>query len=252
MNTPLLQIDSLEVRIGDKTILHGVNLNIEEGTLHVIFGPNGSGKTTLVGVIMGLPQYGVVAGDIRFKGESILSLPVNKRAKLGIGLAFQRPPVIKGVNLFHLLKALKRDGANILSSAERLNLKDYLHRDINKGFSGGEIKRSEILQMKMMDPALLLLDEPESGVDFENIVLLSDIIKEMLEKELPITKRRKSGLIITHTGFIIEHLRPDVGHVILEGRILCSGNPQEILEIIREHGFEKCAECLEKKKKERQ
>ncbi len=250
MNTPLLEIGDLKVKIGDKTILHGLNLTIEEGTVHVIFGPNGSGKTTLVGAIMGLPQYEVVDGDIKFKGESILSLPAHERAKLGIGLAFQRPPAVKGVSLFHLLKAVKGSGDDIFAAAESLNLKDYLHRDINKGFSGGEIKRSEVLQMKLMDPALLMLDEPESGVDFENIVLLSDIIREMLEKKHPIITRKKSGLIITHTGFIIQHIQTDVGHVILDGRILCSGSPQEILEIIRKHGFEKCVECLEKEGKE--
>jgi len=250
MNIPLLEIDNLKVRIGDKTILHGVNLTIEEGTVHVIFGPNGSGKTTLVGAIMGLPQYRVVEGDIKFRGRSVLPLPVYERAKLGIGLAFQRPPAVKGVSLFHLLKVVKGSEDDIFSAAESLNLKGHLYRDINKGFSGGEIKRSEILQMKLMAPDLLMLDEPESGVDFENIVLLSDTIKEMLEKELPITKRKKSGLIITHTGFIIQHIQTDVGHVILDGRILCSGNPQEILEIIRKHGFEKCAECLEKKERE--
>jgi len=249
MNTCLLEIKNLKVKIGDKTILHGVNLAIDEGTVHVIFGPNGSGKTTLVGAIMGLPQYEVVDGDIKFKGQSILSMPSHERAKLGIGLAFQRPPAVKGVNLFHLLKAVKRNEDDILAAAEALNLKDYLHRDMNKGFSGGEIKRSEVLQMKLMRPTMLMLDEPESGVDFENIVLLSDIIKEMLEKKHPIVTRKTSGLIITHTGLILEHIQADVGHVILDGRILCSGNPQEILEAIRTHGFERCLECLEKQRK---
>ncbi len=251
MSISLLKINNLKVRVGNKIILHEVNLTIKEGTVHVIFGPNGSGKTTLVGAIMGLPQYEIVAGDIKFKGKSILPLAVHERAKLGIGLAFQRPPVVKGVSLFHLLKALKKSEKDIFSSAENLNLKDHLYRDINKEFSGGEIKRSEILQIKLMDPLLLMLDEPESGVDFENITLLSKIIKETLEKGLPIIKRKKSGLIITHTGFIIQHIPTDVGHVILNGRILCSGNPQEILESIRKYGFEKCAECLEKKKEKK-
>ena len=244
MNTPLLEIENLKVEIGNKRILHGVNLTIEEGTVHVIFGPNGSGKTTLVGAIMGLPQYRVTDGDIKFKGKSITSLPVHKRAKLGIGLAFQRPPAVKGVSLFYLLKAIKGSENDILAAADSMNLKDHLHRDINKGFSGGEIKRSEILQMRLMNPALLMLDEPESGVDFENILLISEIIKEILEKEISITKRKKSGLVITHTGFIIQHIQADVGHVILNGKILCSGNPQEILGRIKKYGFEKCAECL--------
>jgi len=252
MSVHLLKINNLKVRVGNKIILREVNLTIKEGTVHVIFGPNGSGKTTLVGAIMGLPQYKIVTGDIKFKGESILPLAVHERAKLGIGLAFQRPPVVKGVSLFHLLKALKKSEKDIFSSAGSLNLKDHLYRDINKEFSGGEIKRSEIFQMKLMNHSLLMLDEPESGVDFENITLLSKIIKETLEKELPIIKRKKSGLIITHTGFIIQHIQTDVGHVILNGRILCSGNPHEILESIREYGFEKCAECLEKKKKEKE
>lgn len=249
MNIPLLEIIDLKVKIENKTILQGVNLTIEEGTVHVIFGPNGSGKTTLVGAIMGLPQYKVVEGDIKFRGESILSLPVHERAKLGIALAFQRPPAVRGVSLFHLLKAIKGSEDDILSAAERLNLREHLHRDINRGFSGGEVKRSEILQIKLIDPDLLILDEPESGVDFENIVLLSKVIREMLEKELPITRRRKSGMIITHTGFIIQHIQADQGHVIFDGRILCSGNPQEILEIIRKCGFERCAGCLERRER---
>ena len=241
----ILEIEDLRVKVGDRMVLDGVNLSIEEGMVHVIFGPNGSGKTTLVGSIVGLPQYERLSGDIRFMGKSILSLPTHERARLGIGLAFQHPPAIRGLTPLHLFRALGHKEENFLPEAQRLNLVEHLEKGLNKGLSGGEIKRSEILQLKLIEPSFVILDEPESGVDFENIMLLSTVIREMLEKDKPISRRKKSGLIITHTGFIIQHVEADVGHVILKGKILCSGNPHEILETVREKGFEDCVKCFE-------
>ncbi len=244
MNNLLLEIEHLTVEVGGHTILSDFHLAIQEGTTHVIFGPNGSGKSTLLGTMMGLPQYKVLNGDIRFQGQSILDMPVHERANLGLGLAFQHPPTIKGVTLKKMLETIQKSEDNLLFSAERLRMKEYLHRDINRGFSGGEAKRSEILQLKMMAPQLMMLDEPESGVDFENIAILADVIKDMLGKDLPQEKRSRSGLIITHTGFIIQHIGADVGHVIINGRIVCSGNPHTIFEKIQKCGFDECPICM--------
>lgn len=244
MSTPLLQIEHLTVQVGEKTILKDFQLTIAEGTTHVIFGPNGSGKSTLLGTIMGLPQYKVINGNIQVRGKSIINLPVYERAKMGLGLAFQHPPMVKGVVLKKLLESIQKSDENLLFAADRLRMKEYLHRDINRGFSGGETKRSEILQLKLMSPDLLMLDEPESGVDFENIAILADVIKDMLDKDLPQKKRSRSGLIITHTGFIIQHIGADVGHVILNGQIVCSGNPNTIFEKIQNCGFDECPICM--------
>lgn len=243
MKHPLLEIIHLEVKVSDHTILKDLHLTIEEGTTHVVFGPNGSGKSTLVSTIVGLPQYKVTNGDIKFKGRSILKMPVHERAALGLGLAFQHPPVIKGVTLQKLLETIQTTDENLLFSADRLHMKEYLHRDINRGFSGGEAKRSEILQMKLMTPSLLMLDEPESGVDFENIAIIADVLKDMLEKDKKQAERNRSGLIITHTGFIIQHIGADIGHVILNGKIICSGDPEKIFQKIQTCGFDQCAFC---------
>lgn len=243
MNHPLLEIIHLEVKVGSHTILKDFHLTIEEGTTHVIFGPNGSGKSTLLGAIIGLPHYKITHGDIRFKGESILDKAVHERAQLGLGLAFQHPPVIKGVILKKLLESIQTTDENLLFTSDRLRMKEYLHRDINRGFSGGEAKRSEILQMKLMAPSLLMLDEPESGVDFENIAIIADVLKDMLEKDKASQDRNRSGLIITHTGFIIQHIGADIGHVILNGKIICSGDPDKIFQKIQTCGFDQCAFC---------
>ncbi len=243
MKTPLLEISHLEVQVSDHTILKDLHLTIEEGTTHVIFGPNGSGKSTLVCAIIGLPQYKITKGDIKYKGRSIINIPVYERSKLGLGLAFQHPPIVKGVVLKKLLQTIQTTDENLLFSADRLRMKEYLHRDINRGFSGGEAKRSEILQMKLMAPSLLMLDEPESGVDFENIAIIADVLKDMLEKDKKPKERNRSGLIITHTGFIIQHIGADIGHVILDGKIICSGNPQTIFQKIQTCGFDQCALC---------
>ena len=167
----LLEVKDLHVSIGKKEILKGVNLQIKKGEVHAIFGPNCSGKTTLLNAMMGFAGY-TVKGKIIFGGRDITHLSVNERARMGLGISFQRPPAIRGVKLRRLIESsAKRNGKFLEAYAKNLNLVDFLEREVNVGFSGGEIKRAELLQLILQDPDLVLLDEPESGVDLENIAL---------------------------------------------------------------------------------
>jgi Fe-S cluster assembly ATP-binding protein len=250
----LLEVKDLHVSVGKKEILKGVDLQLKKGEVHAIFGPNGSGKTTLVNAIMGFAGY-TVKGKILFNGKDITRLPVDERARLGIGMSFQRPPAIRGVKLRRLIESsAKRNGKFLEEYAKHLNLTDFLDREVNVGFSGGEIKRAELLQLILQDPDLVFLDEPESGVDLENIVLIGEYTNHLLGrkrepnrektmKEL-YRERRKSGLIITHTGHILDYVNVDVGYILMQGRIACQANPRDILFTIRECGFEECNRCF--------
>jgi Fe-S cluster assembly ATP-binding protein len=240
----MLHIDDLHVNIGNKEVLHDINLHIEEGETHILLGPNGSGKTTLLMTIMGFSNYTITNGKIMFKGEDITRMPAHERAKRGMGMLFQRPPTISGLKLGKLLTAISKEkNEDILTLAQSVNMDKFLERDINKGFSGGEIKRSEVLQLMVQNPDFVMLDEPESGVDLENISLIGNAIGSLLEKEKRIIKRAKSGLVITHTGFILDYLDADQGHVMCDGMIKCHGNPREILKDIKQRGYRECLEC---------
>jgi len=243
----MLEIKNLSVAVEGKEILHDVSLTIGTGETHVLFGPNGSGKTTLLMAIMGFPRYQVAKGNIIFKGKDITSLPLDERARLGIGISFQRPPVVRGVKTRDMVGASlrdKEDKGTIDSLAGRANLTEFLDREINYGFSGGEIKRSELMQLLAQKPELTLLDEPESGVDLENIALIGELINQLLEKDCPIRFRRCMGLIITHTGHILDYVNARTGYVMCDGRIGCEGDPHEILKTIKEKGYEECIRCL--------
>ena len=243
----MLEIKQLTVAVEDREILQDVNLNIGIGETHVLFGPNGSGKTTLLMAIMGFPKYQVTKGNIIFKGSDITRLPVDERARLGIGMSFQRPPVVRGVKTRDMITAClkgREDGERVSQLAEKADLADFLNREINYGFSGGEIKRSEMMQLLAQRPELALLDEPESGVDLVNIVLIGELINELLEKECPIRLRKCTGLIITHTGHILDHVNARTGYVMLDGRIVCEGDPHEMLATIKEKGYAECARCV--------
>lgn len=242
----VLEIKHLSVSVGDREILRGIDLNIRIGETHVLFGPNGSGKTTLLMAIIGSPKYQVTQGSIIFKGRNIVGLPIDERARLGIGMSLQRPPVIRGVKTRDIVAACVREQAKeeyITRLAERANLADFLDRDVNYGFSGGEIKRSELLQLLAQDPELALLDEPESGVDLENIALIGQLINELLHKEHPMRQRKHAGLIITHTGHILDYVNARTGYVLLDGRLICEGDPREILETIKSKGYRECWKC---------
>jgi len=251
----LLEIKDLYVSIGKKEILKGINITVPFGEVHVLFGPNGSGKTTLLSAIMGFEEYRIEKGRIIFDGKDITGLPPYERAKIGIGMSFQKPPAISGVKLRRLVEICTKDKKKIEEYAKILNLSEHLEREVNVGFSGGEVKRSELLQLLVQEPRLVLLDEPESGVDLENVALIGDAINLLLgrkikpeqEKSLKEIRkeRKKSALIITHTGYILDYVEADIGHVLLDGRIICSGNPREILHTIKRHGYSECYKCLE-------
>ena len=251
----MLRIEKLKVEVGGKEVLHGINLHLPRGKVHALMGPNGSGKTTLIMTVVGFGRYKVTRGRIYFKGKDITDLPVHERARMGIGLAFQRPPIVRGIKTRQLVEmcAGGRE-VDVEAIAGKLNFTEFLDRDVNLGFSGGEMKRSELVQLMAQNPELVLLDEPESGVDLENISLLGRAINRLLERDLKPTEgkslkelraqRKKSALIITHTGHILQYVNADVGYVLIDGHIVCSGNPKEILRTVERYGYEECAKCL--------
>ncbi|MBK5093913.1 MAG: ATP-binding cassette domain-containing protein, partial [Actinobacteria bacterium] len=223
-------------------LLRDINLSIADGETRMLFGENGSGKTSLLMAIMGLGPYKTESGRILFKGEDITRLPANERASRGIGIMFQRPPTIRGLKVKQMLEIIERDGQDLEKLADSLNFREFLDRDLNLGFSGGEIKRAELLQLLAQDPDLALLDEPESGVDLVNISLIGNAIGTLLQKDLHRT-RKKAGLIISHSGYILDYVEADRGCVLVNNTIWCTGNPHEILQGIRERGYEGCLTC---------
>jgi Fe-S cluster assembly ATP-binding protein len=234
----MLEIVNLSVQVGNKLILEEINLSVKRDVPAVLFGPNGSGKSTLLKTIMGFDGYHIKKGEIVFKGKKINDLAIEDRVKMGLGIMYQHPPKITGVKLLQIAQVLTKDEKKIQEFAERLSLKDLLVRDINMGFSGGEMKRSELFQMIMQDPDFLLLDEPESGVDIENISIMGKALNEYLKQS------GKSALMITHTGYILDFVKSENGCVMIEGRLWCIGNPKEMFQSIRKFGYEKCKECL--------
>ncbi len=252
----MLCIEDLKVEVGDKAILTHIDLEIGPGETHILFGPNGSGKTSLLMTIMGYPQYKVTKGKIFFKGVDITELPINERAQLGIGISYQRPPTINGLKTRQMVQLCAGGKAEVEDLARKVNFLDFLERDVNAGFSGGEIKRSELLQLMAQAPDLMLFDEPESGVDLENIALVGKTIAALLQKDGdPMEGEKKSkmqrkqertkmGLIITHTGYILDYVTADKGQVLYNGKLSCVSNPGEILTCVGESGYEECVRCM--------
>ena len=250
----MLLIEDLQVKLGDREVLRHIDLQIKPGETHILFGPNGSGKTSLLMTIMGYPQYRVTAGKITFKGVDITNLPIHERARLGIGMSYQRPPTVNGLKTRQMVQicAGGRD-VDVEGMAATMNFQDFLERDINAGFSGGEIKRSELVQLMAQQPDLLLFDEPESGVDLENIALIGNTISRLLQRDFHTEpnksqlqrkkERTKMGLIITHTGFILDYVTADKGQVLFNGVLSCSNNPTDIFLCIKEMGYEECVKC---------
>ncbi len=244
----MLEIKDLTVEVEGKEIIRDLNLNIERGAVHVLFGPNGCGKTTLLMAILGFPNYKVKKGSITFRGVDITDLPTNERVKLGMGMSFQHPPEIRGVKLGDMVNIARgrkeeKIDEDVIELGKRLNISvDFLNRDVNLGFSGGEVKRSEILQMLAQSPEFIMLDEPDSGVDVENIELIGDIINELMDRNKMPSKRERAGLIITHLGFILRYINADRAHVMLDGRIACTGMLDEVTKHVMEEGFERCVE----------
>ena len=188
----LLEIEDLSVSIGSKQVLKHFNLRINRGETHALFGPNGTGKTTLLNAIAGIPRYTVDAGRIMFKGKDITHMSMDERARLGIGMAFQRPPALRGLRLKELIKIInpQADAAAIL---RKMDFEAFADRDVNRGFSGGEVKRSEMVQLLAQQPDFVMLDEPDSGVDLENIKLIGEAINSLTQKDQRPSYRTKSG-----------------------------------------------------------
>jgi Fe-S cluster assembly ATP-binding protein len=245
----MLDIENLTVTVQGKKILKSVDMHVSSGETVALFGPNGSGKTSLLHTIMGFPGYTVETGTIQFKGEDITGMSIDKRAERGIGMAFQRPPAVRGVKLRDILRmCINRredvDEAAIGRYVKKLNLDEFQDRDINLGFSGGEIKRCELVQLLAQNPDFTMFDEPDSGVDLVSIHLVGTVINELLQKDNGSCKKTKAGLIISHAGHILEYVNADRAYVILDGRLHCSGNPRDILDNIKSKGYEGCVTCL--------
>ena len=223
----MLKIKDLCVKVKEKEILKNFNIEIPDGEIHVIMGPNGVGKSTLSKVIMGDPNYKITKGSIYYKDKDITSMEVDERAKMGIFMAMQNPIAIEGIKNSEFLKtALSTIEDRNVSIFEFIKMMDkstkelemdsnMLHRSINKGFSGGEKKKNEILQMKILKPSFLILDELDSGLDVDSLKVVCDNINDYL-KEYPKT----SVLIITHYSRILEYIKPDYVHAFIDGRIV--------------------------------
>jgi Fe-S cluster assembly ATP-binding protein len=242
----ILEVRNLKVMVEDKVILKDINLELTEKKNYVMFGPNGSGKTTLINAIMGLPQYKIVSGKILFLGEDITTKSVEERSKLGLALAFQHPPEINGIKLSSLLKLCIGKEAEDDFSAEEKELIDafhlggFLERDTNVGFSGGERKRAEVLQMLLLKPRLLLLDEPDSGVDVESLKLIGKQIQKYVEEN------GSTALIVTHKGDILDYVDAKYACVLLKSIVYCFAEPKRIYENIKKSGYENCVACQER------
>lgn len=237
----ILRIENLRLEVGGKEILKGMNLIIHKGEKAVLFGPNGAGKSSLIYAILGFPGYEIKSGRIFFKGNEITKLPVNERVKLGIGVAFQTPPAVRGIKLQEMLKVCRNDisAAEIDKTSKDLNMEEFLGRDVNLGFSGGEAKRSELLQILVQRPEFVMFDEPDSGVDLENV--------ELVGKQIDAYLNAHTGIVITHQGYILNFIHVGRACVLYDGDIVCSGDPKGILEDIREKGYEGCVKCRTRK-----
>ena len=242
----MLEIKNLQASINNKSILKGLNLVIKPGELHAIMGPNGSGKSTLANVLIGKDNYNISKGTVQYKGKSLLEMETEQRANEGIFLSFQYPVAIPGVNNISFLKAAlnskrkylglkEMDSAtflkNIRSKMEILDLEDsFIRRSLNDGFSGGEKKRNEMLQMLTLDPTLAILDETDSGLDIDAIKIVAKSISEFRNEN-------NSFIIITHYQRMLNYLEPDYIHVLMNGKIVKSGNKSLALSL-EEKGYD--------------
>jgi len=244
----MLKIDNLNVIVNDKKILNDFNIDIKEGEIHAIMGPNGTGKSTLSKVIMGNKNYKVESGTISYNGEIINDMPTDERARKGIFVSMQNPISIEGVQNSEFLKTAinsRRENPvglyefmkNINSSLKDLEIKDeMIHRAINVGASGGERKKNEVLQIKVLKPSFIILDELDSGVDVDNLKIVCENIVSYLEDN-----PKTSVLIITHYPRILEYIKPDYVHVMNDGKIVQTGDYQ-LAYTIEKEGYNKAVE----------
>jgi Fe-S cluster assembly ATP-binding protein len=240
----LLELHDLYVCVDGKSIVKGVNLFVGSNELHVIMGPNASGKTTLLASIMGLPRVNVCNGSIFFNNIDITNKSTYERARMGIGLAHQNPPSIRGVKFYDIVKAFlkKYNCQNWSSFTDLLRINDLLKRDLFVGFSGGERKRAELYLVMLQNPRLALLDEPDSGVDIESVNLIADAINYLMSVG-------SSIILVTHSGLILDKLRNvNKVHLMLDGKICYSGYLHDVLPIVMKFGYKNAVEMLLKQK----
>jgi Fe-S cluster assembly ATP-binding protein len=241
----MLTINNLQVRVEDKPILKGISLDVKPGEVHAIMGPNGSGKSTLSHVLAGRSGYEVTGGSVTYKGQNLLEMKPEERAREGIFLAFQYPVEIPGVSNIYLLKAAlnavrKHRGMSEVDAMDFLKLvkdkikalsldEQFLYRGINEGFSGGEKKRNEILQMAVLEPSLCILDETDSGLDIDALKIVADGVNSLRSPE-------RSFILVTHYQRLLDYIKPDVVHVLAHGRIVKSGGP-ELAQELEKKGY---------------
>lgn len=240
--TEILKIDNLHVSVGETEILKGIDLTVNSGEVHVVMGSNGSGKSTLMNAIMANPVYDVTQGDIFYKGENINDWTTDKRAREGIFMSFQNPDAIPGVRLEDFLRqaqeqvtgkrpSILKFNKDLKNDMESLKLDDhYADRYVNVGFSGGERKKSEILQLKTLNPTLAMLDETDSGLDVDAVRIVSKGIKDYLSED-------NAVIIITHHRELLENIKADYVHILKDGKISQTGD-DSLMDKIEEKGYE--------------
>jgi Fe-S cluster assembly ATP-binding protein len=249
MKKNILKISNLQASIGTKPIIKNLNLEIQENQIHLIMGPNGSGKSTLSKILAGHPSYNVISGTVEYCGENLLSKEIDKRAQDGLFLAFQYPLEIAGVTNYDFLRAIynqKQKSFNqtevdplefmkiVQPFLEKLKINsEFLNRNLNEGFSGGEKKRNEILQMLLLTPKLIILDEIDSGLDIDAIKTIFDGVLNTIKY----FSKDCSILVITHNPKILTYLSPDYVHIMMNGKIIKTGN-MELVELIEMGGYE--------------
>jgi Fe-S cluster assembly ATP-binding protein len=249
--SPLLQIENLHASAGDTTILKGVDLVVDRGEVHALMGPNGSGKSTLASVLLGHPGYKVTKGRILYKGEDITAAPPSDRGAAGMFLAFQHPEAIPGVSVIQFLRQAlsNRTGEDLTVLELRLKVMEvmkelemessFADRYLNEGFSGGERKRNEVLQMAVLEPELAIMDETDSGLDIDALRTVADGINRLSTPE-------RGFLIITHYQRLLDYITPDRVHIFVDGRVLESGGP-ELANRLEEEGYDSFRAVLTKK-----
>jgi Fe-S cluster assembly ATP-binding protein len=239
---PLLRIENLHASAGEAEILKGVDLTVERGEIHALMGPNGSGKSTLASVLMGNTTFQVSEGTVTYKGEDVTHAPPTDRGAAGMFLAFQHPEAIPGVSVIQFLRQAlsNRTGTDLTVLELRLKVMDimkelgietsFADRYLNEGFSGGERKRNEVLQMAVLEPELAIMDETDSGLDIDALRTVADGVNRLATPE-------RGFLIITHYQRLLDYITPDVVHIFMDGRILESGGP-ELAAKLEEEGYD--------------